>query len=91
MPKHKLIVALLLVFIAECSAGQTASPPVDIETRANSILKKTRRVTLTLDRRAFSYYDVKKKDWNAEPGAFAVLVGSSSAKIELQGTFHLLR
>jgi beta-glucosidase len=52
---------------------------------------ETGRVTLTLDRRAFSYYDVKKKDWNAEPGAFAVLVGSSSAKIELQGTFHLSR
>lgn len=52
---------------------------------------ETKRVSLTLDRRAFSYYDVKKKDWNAEPGDFAVLVGSSSEKIELKGSFTLSR
>jgi beta-glucosidase len=52
---------------------------------------ETKRVSLTLDRRAFSYYDVKKKDWNAEPGDFAILVGSSSEKIELKGSFALSR
>ncbi|MGA7909761.1 MAG: glycoside hydrolase family 3 C-terminal domain-containing protein, partial [Candidatus Sulfotelmatobacter sp.] len=50
---------------------------------------ETRRVTLSLDRRAFSYYDVDKKDWNADPGKFEVLVGSSSDKILLQGAFTL--
>jgi beta-glucosidase len=46
---------------------------------------ESKRVTLTLDRRAFSYYDVKKAEWTIDAGEFAILVGSSSAKIELQG------
>jgi beta-glucosidase len=50
---------------------------------------ESRHVTVTLDRRAFSFYDVKKKDWSAEPGQFGILVGSSSQKIELQGAFTL--
>ena len=48
-----------------------------------------RRVTLTLDHRAFSYYDVDRKDWAADPGKFEILVGGSSDKIELQGAFLL--
>jgi beta-glucosidase len=52
---------------------------------------ESRRVTLKLDGRAFSYYDVAKKDWNAEPGDFSILVGRSSDKILLQGKFHLQR
>ena len=50
---------------------------------------ESRHVTMSLDRRAFSFYDVKKKDWSAEPGQFGILVGSSSQKIELQGVFTL--
>jgi len=50
---------------------------------------ESRRVSVTLDRRAFSFYDVKKKDWSAESGQFGILVGSSSQKIELQGAFNL--
>lgn len=49
------------------------------------------RISLKLDRRAFSFYDVGKKGWSAEPGDFAILVGSSSDKIELQGKFSLTR
>jgi beta-glucosidase len=52
---------------------------------------ETRRVTLTLDRRAFSYYDVDKKDWAADPGKFEILVGGSSDKIQLHGEFTLAR
>lgn len=50
---------------------------------------QSKRVSVKLDRRSFSFFDVKKHDWNAEPGEFAILVGSSSAKIELQGKFTL--
>ncbi len=46
-----------------------------------------KQVVLTLNRRAFSYYDVKKRDWTAEPGDFAILVGSSSTDIKLQQNF----
>jgi beta-glucosidase len=50
---------------------------------------ETTRVTLTLDRRAFSFYDVNKKDWNAEPGDFTILVGGSSDNIQLRGKYTL--
>jgi beta-glucosidase len=50
---------------------------------------ESKRVTLKLDRRAFSFYDVKKLDWIAEPGDFRILVGGSSDNIRLQGKFTL--
>jgi len=40
---------------------------------------------VTLDRRAFSYYDAATKQWRADPGEFNVLVGRSSQDIELRG------
>jgi beta-glucosidase len=52
---------------------------------------ETRRVTLTLPRRAFSFYDVQKKDWIAEPGEYCILVGSSSDNTQLRGKFTLTR
>jgi beta-glucosidase len=50
---------------------------------------ETKHISLSLDRRAFSFYDVTKKGWNAEPGTFSILVGSSSADIALRATFLL--
>ena len=50
---------------------------------------ETRHVTVTLDRRAFSYYDVNKRDWTAAPGKFDILVGASSDNIKLRSTFAL--
>jgi beta-glucosidase len=52
---------------------------------------ETRRVTLTLNRRAFSFYDTAKKDWSAEPGDFTILVGGSSDNIQLRSQFTLAR
>ena len=51
--------------------------------------EQTERVTVTLDRRAFSYYDVNTKQWRAEPGEFDVLVGRSADQIELKGKLTL--
>jgi beta-glucosidase len=42
-----------------------------------------------LTQRALSYYDADGKQWRAEPGDFEVLVGSSSAQIELRGQLTL--
>jgi beta-glucosidase len=50
---------------------------------------ETKLVTLLLDRRAFSFFDVMKRDWRAEPGDFAVLIGNSSVDIRLRGSFKL--
>ena len=46
---------------------------------------ETKRVTVTLDRRAFSYYDIDIKQWRADPGDFDILVGSSVEEILLKG------
>jgi beta-glucosidase len=50
---------------------------------------ETQRVTVTLDRRALSYYDVNAKAWRADPGDYDVLVGSSAERIELKGKLIL--
>ena len=52
---------------------------------------ESKRVSINLARRAFSFYDVGKKDWSAEPGAFDILIGGSSDKIQLQGKFTVTR
>ena len=52
---------------------------------------ETKRVTLGLDRRAFSFYSVAKHDWTAEPGEFSILVGGSSSQIALQVKFALTK
>ncbi|HWX53161.1 MAG TPA: glycoside hydrolase family 3 C-terminal domain-containing protein [Verrucomicrobiae bacterium] len=46
---------------------------------------ETRRMTITLNPRAFSYYDTSSKGWRIEPGEFEVLVGRSSDQVELKG------
>jgi len=50
---------------------------------------ETRRVTVTLDRRAFSYYDINLKQWRVEPDNFDILVGSSVEQILLKGRVAL--
>ena len=83
--------------IAQLYVGDTHSsvprPVKELKGFAKVRLKpgETKRVSLTLDRRAFSYYDVNRKDWSAEPGDFAILIGSSSDKVELKGLFTLSR
>ena len=50
---------------------------------------ESRSVTVNLDRRAFSYFDVNQKQWTSDPGDYDILIGSSSAKIDLQGKVSL--
>ena len=50
---------------------------------------ETRHITMTLDRRAFSYYDVQTKQWRADPGRYKVFVGQSEEAIKLDGEFTL--
>ena len=50
---------------------------------------ETRHVSVALNRRSFSYYDIKNRRWTAEPGDFDISVGRSSAQIELIGKVSL--
>ena len=44
---------------------------------------ETKTVSVTLDSRAFAYWDPRHKSWISESGKFDILVGSSSADIRL--------
>jgi beta-glucosidase len=50
---------------------------------------ETKNVSVKLDRRAFSYYDVKTHAWTVAPGDFDVFVARSAADIELTGKVTL--
>ena len=50
---------------------------------------ESKRVSVMLNRRALSFYDVNAQQWRAEPGDFDVLVGRSSEQIELRGKLTL--
>jgi beta-glucosidase len=50
---------------------------------------ETKHVEVTLNRRAFSYYDVKNHKWTVAPGEFDVYVAHSAADIELTGKLKL--
>jgi beta-glucosidase len=64
-------------------------PPKELKGFAKVALApgETRRVQVTLDRRAFSYYG--PKGWTATAGEHDVLVGSSSQHIALRGKVAL--
>jgi len=46
-------------------------------------------VTITLDERAFSYYDAAAKRWAANPGMYEIEAGASSRDIRLQSVLRL--
>ena len=46
-------------------------------------------VTFTIDKTALSFFDDKKQDWVAEPGAFEAIVGASSTDIKSKVSFSL--
>jgi len=50
---------------------------------------ETKHAQVTLDRRAFSYYDVKNHKWTVAPGDFDIYVARSAAEIELTGKVNL--
>jgi beta-glucosidase len=52
--------------------------------RVNLAPKEPQTIRFTLDRSAFAYYSIAKKDWVMEPGQFEILVGTSSRDIRLK-------
>ncbi|MES1209328.1 MAG: glycoside hydrolase family 3 C-terminal domain-containing protein, partial [Pseudomonadota bacterium] len=66
-------------------------PPKELKGFAKVELQpgETKRIQVSLDRRAFAFYDLAANAWRAQPGVFDVLVGSSSRQIALSGTVAL--
>ena len=50
---------------------------------------ETKHVTISLDARAFAFYDVAGKHWQADAGNFSILVGDSSADTPLTANVSL--
>lgn len=48
-----------------------------------------KEVEITLDKRAFAYYNVNINDWHVESGEFKILVGASSRDIKLEATVNV--
>jgi beta-glucosidase len=49
----------------------------------------TSHVSITLDARAFAYYDVAGKKWTIDPGKFTIEAGDSVESLPLQGSVEL--
>lgn len=73
------------VYVAD-SHAEVPRPPKELKgfVKAHLDPGETRRVSVNLDRRSFAYYDVGRGDWTVAPGEFEILVGRSSAIIELR-------
>lgn len=67
--------------------SKISRPPKELKGFAKVTLRagETKRISLILDGRAFSYYDPEIKRWHAEAGKFGVLIGRSSQQIVLRG------
>jgi beta-glucosidase len=81
--------------IAELYVGDSHAPvprpPKELKGFAKVSLRpgESKELSISLDQRAFSYYDLARHDWYARPGDFSILVGSSSSDIRLQGRHSL--
>jgi hypothetical protein len=81
--------------VAQIYVGDTHTkvprPAKELKGFSKVILRpgETGKVSVILDSRALSYYDVNAKQWRAEPGDYNVLVGRSSEQIELRGKLTL--
>jgi len=78
------------VYVAD-SHAKVPRPAKELKGFAKISLRRgeTQHVSVTLDQRALSYYDVTAKGWRADPGDFDILVGASSAQIELRGKLQI--
>ena len=78
------------VYVSD-SHAKVPRPPKELKGFARVMLGpgETKTVTVKLDARAFSYFDTGSGAWVAEPGTFGILVGRSSAEIELRGNVEL--
>ncbi|RSN60973.1 glycosyl hydrolase [Amycolatopsis sp. WAC 04182] len=70
------------VYVAT-NAAPVRSPARELRAFAKISLEpgETRRVELTLDRRAFAWYDVELSRWVVSPGDYIVQIGRSAAQI----------
>jgi beta-glucosidase len=74
------------VYVADTGTS-VSRPPKELKGFVKVNLKpgETQRVTVELNTRAFAYYDAHAGVWRAPADTYQVLIGESSAQIELTG------
>ena len=74
-----------------CKGGKVYRPKKELRAFSKTYLEpgESKRVTLTLSDRAFSYYNVEKSAWDIEEADYEILVGASACDIRLSATIHL--
>lgn len=79
------------VYVGNLKNSKVPRPIKELKGFEKVFLKagESKSVSVTLDQRAFSYYDVGSKNWRADAGSFEILVGRSSAEIMLRGNLKL--
>jgi beta-glucosidase len=50
---------------------------------------ETKRISLSLDGRAFAYWGVSAKKWKIDPGTFTISIGDSLASLPLKSAFEI--
>ena len=65
--------------------GGVPRPPQELKGIARVSLKpgESRCIAVTMNRRAFAYWDEKAADWVVQPGEYKIVAGSSSGDIRL--------
>ena len=59
--------------------------------RVNLKAGESKVVSFEIDKSDLSFYDVKNKQWIAEPGKFEIRIGASSRDIRLKSGFELYK
>lgn len=72
-------------------ASSVARPVKELKGFAKTMLSPGQQaaVSVTLNRRAFAFYDTASADWVVEPGAFEILVGASSRDVRLAQSIQI--
>jgi beta-glucosidase len=78
------------VYVAE-AAPKVSRPAKELKgfSRVDLAPGETKHVSVALDPRAFTYYDVAAKQWHADAGKYTILVGDSSADVPLHAELTL--
>lgn len=74
-----------------CAASNVIRPEKELKGFAKVALEpgEEKRVSFSLDKRSFAYYNTELNDWHAESGEYEVLIGSSSRDTPLSSTLNV--
>ena len=73
-----------------CKSGRVYRPKKELRHFTKTYLEagESRRITITLNPRDFSYYNVTESKWDIEDAEYEILVGASVSDIRLSATIH---